>query len=292
MNTELGLRPKLSRTFSPCELAECATWALREEALLTPKPGLVDGRGSGAHRDMDLPMLLRSAAALTPTFARLVECATDAKIDSQLRQRLAKIGLEGECAMLAVTGGVNTHRGAIWSLGLLCAAAAGLDVEPFDIGEICERAARIARLPAALARGTSHGYAAFLRHGARGARGEAEDAFPSIRAIGLPTLRAARVTFTDENAARLQTLIALVAEVDDTCLLHRGGREALAFAQTGAQRVLNVGIQTHAGRCALTALDRGLVERNASPGGCADLLAVTLFLDRLNSIAENRNGNA
>jgi triphosphoribosyl-dephospho-CoA synthase len=105
-------------------LADHAVQALADEAELTPKPGLVDGRGSGSHSDMTLELMLRSAEALRGTFAEIALAAYGRTPDQPLREQLAAIGRCGEQAMLAATGGVNTHRGAIWALGLLVAGAA------------------------------------------------------------------------------------------------------------------------------------------------------------------------
>lgn len=308
-----GTLPEGTSFRDPRRLGALASWSLREEALLTPKPGLVDRRGRGAHADMDLAMLLRSADALAPHFVRIAECADAMPFGAALRARLGVIGREAETAMLAVTTGVNTHRGAIWALGLLVAASASSTTAnafhaesptisanialQFDARAICGRAARIARLPALACTSTSHGSTMQERHGVRGARGEAEDAFPHIRAIALPALRAARVRYRDEQTARLHALIALIAALDDTCLLYRGGAEALVFAQQGARRALEYGLDDEGGWQALDNLDRGLLARNASPGGCADLLAATLFLDRVESLriesaTEAHDGNA
>jgi len=292
--------PFAARSLDPRRLGAIASWALREEATLTPKPGLVDRRGSGAHADMGLALLLRSAAALEPHFVRLAECASAMSCGAAMRARLGVIGREAEADMLAATGGINTHRGAIWALGLLVAAIASATAEsatarrgphPVSSGSesalaspaICARAARIARLPTVACASTSHGSAMRDRYGVRGARGEAENAFPHIQAVALPALRAARARCGDERSARLQALIALIARLDDTCLLYRGGAEALAFAQCGARRVLDYGLDSENGRRALDELDRGLLARNASPGGSADLFAATLLLDRIES---------
>ncbi len=102
-------------------VAERATSSLIAEALLTPKPALVDRRGPGAHRDMDLGVLLLSAASLQLSFRRMAECAHGATPNLALREELARIGREAEQVMLAATGGSNAHRGAIWILGLLVA---------------------------------------------------------------------------------------------------------------------------------------------------------------------------
>lgn len=267
------------RRWTARHIADAAVRALCEEALLTPKPALVDRRGSGAHRDMDLPMLLRSALTLRMTFEKIARCASTLQLGAALRRRLAEVGLDGERDMLAATGGVNTHRGAIWSLGLLCAARAALG-ETNSTDALCDYAGRIARLPHSAPAELSHGLAMLQRFGARGARGEAEHGFPHVRTLALAVLRGARARGLDERHAQIETLLSLMTQVDDTCLLYRGGDAALQTARDGARCVLDAGIGTPNGNAALQALDRRLVELGASPGGSADLLAATLLLDR------------
>src|SRR5450755_4287473 len=152
-------------------LADSAVWALIEEARLTPKPGLVDTRGSGAHVDMDLEMLIRSAHALWPTFAAIASRAFQADEDCVLRENLSELGRGGERVMLQTTNGVNTHRGSIWTLGLLGAGAALLSGEIRSVGAICAKASRTARLPDSfVVAAQSHGQRALDEYGARGAR--------------------------------------------------------------------------------------------------------------------------
>ncbi|MGI4985455.1 MAG: triphosphoribosyl-dephospho-CoA synthase [Janthinobacterium lividum] len=264
-------------------LAAHAVAALIDEAELTPKPALVDRRGSGAHVDLDLASMRRSAQALRPGFVAMARAARGRQLDQPLREQLAAIGRDAERAMLAVTSGSNAHRGAIWILGLLVAAAASGETSE---AALAPRAARIAQYPDRHAPAStlpdSHGARVRARYGAAGARGEALDGFPHVVNVGLPALRAARARGERENDARLNALVAIVAVLEDTCLLHRGGAEALATARRGAARVLaEGGVARPAGRAALLRLDRELLARNASPGGAADLLAATLFIDRI-----------
>jgi triphosphoribosyl-dephospho-CoA synthase len=264
-------------------LAARAVRALIEEALLTPKPALVDRRGPGAHRDLDLGKLLRSACALRESFARMALEAEGASTDLPLRERLGALGRQGERAMLAATGGSNAHRGAIWVLGLLVAARALAD-SGATVHEVVEIAARLARLPDRYAPPlASHGARACREFGVGGARGEAVAAFPHVTEVGLPALAAARRRGATESCARLDALLAIMSSLEDTCLLHRGGWAAVEAARSGARQVLSLGGSgTAAGGKALAALDAELVRRNASPGGCADLLAACLFLDEEN----------
>ena len=267
-------------------MAELAVRALAEEAELTPKPALVDRRGGGAHNDMDLDMLRRSAYALRPTFAALATRAHRCAPSRRLREELAAIGRRGEVAMFAVTGGVNTHRGAIWALGLLAAAAA-MAPPKAPLVDIAALAGQVAVFPDRHApTEASHGSLATRRYGVAGARGEARDGFPHVVDVALPVLRAAREAGRPERLARLDALVALIANVDDTCLLHRGGSMALRDAQTGARAVLDAGGNaTAAGRRALRTLEAALLGHNAAPGGSADLLAAALFLDALDHAA-------
>jgi triphosphoribosyl-dephospho-CoA synthase len=266
-------------------LADRAVNALVLEARLTPKPALVDQRGRGAHHDLDLDCLLRSAEALRASFERMALHASVGEADLALREALGAIGRQGERRMLAATGGRNAHRGAIWVLGLLVAAFA-MGGPGCTLAEVAALAARLARLPDRYApRLPSNGSRACRRFGVGGARGEAAAGFPHVLGLGLPTLRCARQRGSDENCARLDALMAVMTSLDDTCLLHRGGWAALAAARRGARRVLALGGSASAdGWRALLALDAELLRRRASPGGCADLLAACLFLDEVQGL--------
>lgn len=270
------------------QLANRAVDVLIAEALLTPKPALVDRRGPGAHRDLDLPRLLRSARSLHGAFLQMAVCAADREPDQTLRERLALIGRAGECDMLAATGGSNAHRGAIWVIGLLVAASAG-SADDAGAREVAARAGRLAALPDRYAPPQdSNGARVCRRYGVAGARGEACAGFPHVVNVGLPALWAARTKGADETCARLDALMAIMASLGDTCLLHRGGLPALEAAQRGARAVLAAGgSSAAAGWDALLRLDTDLLARDASPGGCADLLAACLFLDRARSAARH-----
>jgi triphosphoribosyl-dephospho-CoA synthase len=264
-------------------IAGLAVAAIRAEADLTPKPGLVDRRGCGAHTDMDLAMLHASAESLRAFFAECASAARQFDLGPELRAGLGEIGRAGERAMLGATGGVNTHRGALWALGLLSAGAA---VSGGVAGAV-EVAARLAAIPDRHTPVTaSHGAQARLRYGASGAAGEAQAGFPHVRLYALPALRTARCSGADEATARLEALLSLMATLDDTCVLHRGGPAGLRAVQTGAQAVLDAGgFRTPEGRRRFSALDDICLQRRLSPGGSGDLLSATLFLDTLNERA-------
>jgi len=273
--------PHIDGQARAAEFADLAVDALIAEALLTPKPALVDQRGSGAHRDLNLHRMLRSARALRDGFYRMAIYTRGRCIDVELREQLARIGRAAERRMLLATCGANSHRGAIWVLGLLVAAKA-MSAPDSGAADLAATASRIALLPDRWAQAAdSHGRRVCQQYGVGGARGEAIAAFPHVIEVGLPALRAARRRGADESCARLDALMAIMSRLDDTCLLYRGGRAALETAQGGARAVLDAGgASTPEGRRRLLQLDVQLVAMNASPGGSADLLAACIFLDR------------
>lgn len=277
----LNLQPK---TITLAErLADLAVDALIDEADLSPKPALVDRRGNGAHTDLHLGLMHASALALWPAFKEMAEAALEfAEIGLPLREAIGRIGREGEQAMLTTTHGVNTHRGAIWALGLLVTAAA-LDTKSTSAGAVTLRAARLALLDDRYAqRPLSHGAQVAQRYGARGAREEAQLGFPSVVQRGLPQLKRSRAAGHGEQNARLDGLLAIMTRLADTCVLYRAGEQGLHAMQHGAQAVLDAGGSASlTGRRRLHELDQQLIALNASPGGAADLLAATLLLDRI-----------
>jgi triphosphoribosyl-dephospho-CoA synthase len=269
-------------------LAALARQALIAEAELTPKPGLVDRRGAGAHSDLSLAIMRRSALAIEP-YIREMALISGRNYPSQpLRERLAVIGRQAEHAMLKATSGSNAHKGAIWILGLLTSAAAMQDEGQPPASTIAGTAKNIASFEdRATPRLVSHGDMVARRYGVAGARGEALGGFRHIVEIGLPILHSRRASGATETVARLDTLLRIMSCLDDTCLLYRGGEEALVTAKAGAAAVESAGGSgTALGKQRLQRLDRRLLELGVSPGGSGDLLAATLFLD-----AVERGGN-
>jgi triphosphoribosyl-dephospho-CoA synthase len=263
------------------QLAELARQALVAEAELTPKPGLVDRRGAGAHSDLSLDSMRRSASAIAPYFEAMAAAAQSMAFSQALRTEVAAIGRAAESAMLQVTGGSNSHKGAIWILGLLVTAAGqGID---FNAQAIAQKAGLLARLPdRAQPLLVSHGDTVRARYGVTGARGEAFAGFPHVVQLGLPALLAARMRGCTETNSRLCALLHLMVRLEDTCVLYRGGVKGLAMVQQGAADVLLAGGPgSAAGDGAMLRLDDELSTANISPGGSADLVAATLFLDAL-----------
>jgi len=242
-------------------LADLAVDALIDEADLSPKPALVDRRGNGAHRDLHLGLMHASALSLWPMFLAMAEAARDiGEVGLPLREALGRIGREGEQAMLVTTLGVNTHRGAIWALGLLTAAAA-LEPQSLHPNAVTLTAAKLALLDDRHApQPMSHGAQVAQRYGARGAREEAQLGFPSVLQRGLPQLHQSRQQQAGEQNARLDALLAIMTDLADTCVLYRAGTAGLHAMQHGAQAVLDAGgSATLAGRRHLHELDQQLL---------------------------------
>jgi triphosphoribosyl-dephospho-CoA synthase len=263
-------------------LAALARQSLIAEAELTPKPGLVDRRGSGAHSDLSLDVMRASALAIEPFICQMAFRSASEVPSATLRLALAATGRTAESAMLRVTNGSNTHKGAIWTLGLLAAATATKQ-HSSDAFTIAKTAALIASFEdVPISRPLSHGDIVEKKFGVTGARGEARQGFPHIVGVGLPMLRSRRDNRTLEQIARLDALLSMMAVLDDTCLLYRGGESALRATKNGAAAVLRAGgAGSRLGRRRLLDLDLRLIELGVSPGGSADLLAGVLFLDAI-----------
>ena len=275
----------LSQTHAEAQASHLATIArdcLIDEARLSPKPGLVDSRGNGAHRDLTLALMERSAHSLMPTFLALARHSWLRPADIALRETVGRLGRDGEQQMMAATGGVNTHRGAIWALGLLVSAAA-MQGGITTADTLTRTAAALASLPDSHApRVFSKGLKATHRYQVPGAREEAQQAFPHAMKLALPQLLISRAVGASESEARLDALMAIMTSLSDTCVLSRAGMTGLDAMQQGARAVLLAGgCRTAAGQRALQQLDRRMLALNASPGGAADLLAATLFIDRV-----------
>ncbi|MFQ3453040.1 triphosphoribosyl-dephospho-CoA synthase MdcB [Bradyrhizobium sp. UFLA01-814] len=282
MNLALKWQSLPGRELHAEQIGHLASLCLRLEVETYPKPGLVSHIDNGSHHDMDAELLCRSADTLAPFFRDLAATGSEgAGMD-----RLRAIGVAAERAMLAVTRGVNTHRGAIFGLGLLCAAAgyrSTLGIRK-PLGELVSQRWGEAILSGPISL-RSHGAVAARRYGAGGARAEAARGFPSVYDVALPALHAAQTLAPhDEEAVRVQTCMTLIAEVADTNLLHRGGPDGLRFAHDSASEFLATGGVASLGwRERAIEIHHTFIARNLSPGGSADLLAMALFVDRLES---------
>jgi triphosphoribosyl-dephospho-CoA synthase len=263
-------------------IALAAIRSLYTELVLAPKPGLVSPLDSGSHRDMDARTLMRSLFSLRHYF-RDIALAGMAGLEFQ---QLQVLGLAAEQRMLRATSGVNSHRGAVFTVGLLAAAAGFLQGQGKSLcGDRLGRVVRqrwgrtlqdfIPQLP-------SHGLTAACRYGAGGARMEATLGYPSVFEIGLPILQSALASQIGLRRALVQTLFSLMEVLQDTNVLYRGGTLGLRFLQGSARRFIDDGGVLSAGwEARAMEIHRDFVRHNLSPGGSADLLAATWFAHEL-----------
>ncbi|MDR3437796.1 triphosphoribosyl-dephospho-CoA synthase CitG [Telmatospirillum sp.] len=266
--------------------------SLLVEVDLTPKPGLVDRNNNGAHDDMTRATFVASARAIAPWFSlfflRGIQLA-----GLPARGRLERVrgdGLACERAMFAATAGVNTHKGSVFAFGLLATAAGRLfghsgrierDALCADVAAMCEGLVE-ADLNGRRTAPATAGERLFRHHGMTGARGEAASGFATVRRHALPVFERVR----DETGSRRKALFAafleLLAVNQDTNLVARGGLAGLAHVQDQARRLRDAGgIANPDFLARLAAFDDDLIARRLSPGGSADLLAVTWFLAHL-----------
>ena len=269
-----------------CEyIATRAYFALSQEVTTTPKPGLVDGNNTGAHKDMDIRHFFASANALRPYFC---DCAEQGFLTRDLpgTQTLAAIrplGLEAEQTMLNATHGVNTHKGAIFSLGILCAALGRLSPDLWQPERLLAECAAIAEGIAdrdlagvTVETAKTAGERLFAQYGISGVRGQAQAGFPAVAEVGLPVLRQGLEKGLSLNDAGAAVLLHLIAATDDTNLIHRGGREKQLQVKRQIADLLKS--EPFPDTETIKELDRQFIRENLSPGGSADLLALTYFL--------------
>ena len=269
------------------QLGRAAVRALYAEISLEPKPGLVSFRDCGSHLDMDGSTFLRSLFALRAYFPRIAQAGAQGSSFAVLQS----LGKDAEARMLVATGGINTHRGAVIGLGLLCASAGqlhaqGLPLTPLHLravlvstwGEALAERAKATRLAAP----TSNGQRVAQRYGLRSAGDEAARAFPTLFDTTLPALQAALASGASARAARVQALMATMAVLDDTNVVHRGGLEGLCFVQSRASRFLDLGgIWQADWLLQARVIHAEFVQRRLSPGGAADVLASACWVAEL-----------
>ena len=307
--------------------------ALLGEVYATPKPGLVDRRDTGAHRDMNYETFLASTEAITPFMVRMFAEGMDATVaghtPEEVFQEIRGIGLEAERAMYAATAGVNTHKGMIFTMGIVLAAVGILYAREdktsgqITVDAILDRARQMtARSMAEDFRKMlehppkTHGERLFQTYGERGIRGQAMEGFPILRDTAVPWLRRFQNIGTDaelqraiaaqatlrrgllqdtgsmhaehfENAVHVSTLIAIMSVLNDTNVFIRSSYEDMCWLQAESSTILGMGAMfTEEGVRAIEALNMACIEKNISPGGAADILAVAILLLKLTEDAD------
>ncbi len=273
-------------------IARAAVRALYAELVLEPKPGLVSLRDNGSHTDMCAATFVKSLFALRHYFGHMARAGALA----HPFEFLQCLGLGAEDRMLVATGGINTHRGAVFLLGLLCAAAGRLAAQDDALTAQSLRdclmghwgqALRWRAESAAQSAPVSNGQRAARRFGLRSAGDEAAQGFPTLFEMTLPTLQVALLSGHAPRAARVQAFFATMAVLDDTNTAHRGGWEGVQFVKASAQNFLDAGgvAQTHWLEQARS-IHASFVARRLSPGGAADLLAGACWLQEMQELQQ------
>lgn len=264
--------------------------ALLEEVYTLPKPGLVDPYSNGAHTDMNVASFERSAKALKPYFVTMaLEGERLWEAPPVLFETIRRIGILAERAMYQATGGVNTHKGLVFHLGILCGAAGACHR---SFGRVTLK--QLMNMEQAMVRNVlmkevqnmetfvSKGEKNFEKYGLTGARGEAISGYSSVFKISLPVMTMGLYNGQEWNSVKLETLFHLMSQVDDSNILSRHNPKVLNQVKKIAAEFLKAG-----GACRkesidlLKELDKWFVKKNISAGGSADLLAVTIFLTLL-----------
>ncbi len=266
-------------------IAALATKALLYEVTTTPKPGLVDQHNTGAHADMDLFTFIDSSVVLSPYFRDMVRQAQQYEGAAEtMLQWLRFTGQVAEEKMFRATGGINTHKGLIFSMGLLCAAAGYLHRhgQTLDADALLETSGRIAsETPKELSGRsgpTTHGEKVHQQYGLTGARGQAAAGFPAVRLHGYPAFKNALAKGCTRNCAGVTALLHLIAHVDDTNIVARKGADALRCIQERTVSFLHDDPDADSILNFAEKLDTDCIENQTSPGGSADLLALVYFL--------------
>lgn len=277
------------------QIGKCCTTALLSEVYTYPKPGLVDCISNGAHTDMDLFTFLDSIAAISPYFKSFAEMGHKLEsIDETSLNKIRPLGIECEKAMFRATKGVNTHKGAIFSLGILATAAGHCYKEMlnFPVNTVCRISAKIAKaaekdflLPSGDTPMTN-GQKLYAAYGIRGIRGEVASGFYSVRKYALPVMQKLILEGGySKNDIYLQVLLHLMMQVVDTNVISRCGIDAMEYVRSSARNVLSLGgALSMQGRQEIFRMDEDFTQRNISPGGCADLLSVAIALNLLENI--------
>lgn len=278
-------------------IGHSASYALLAEVRTTPKPGLVDLHDNGAHKDMNYHTFENSTNAIVPYLTRMALAGFrhTGSID-RLFPEIRRIGVEAEAAMFQATGGVNTHKGIIFSMGILSAASAWYYREhgDFSLLPILDHSSTMTYrdleqdfLKIDKEHPKTHGERLYIQYGKKGIRGEVQNGFPSVRRHSLPLIQTLMNAGKPKNLVFIEILLTLMSHVDDTNILIRSNPETLSFVKEQAARILKLGgAFTETGLDAVRKLNLTLIEKNVSPGGCADLLAITIFLWQLEEFKE------
>lgn len=272
------------------EIGETAILGMLYEVSASPSPGLVSPFSSGVHRDMDFFTFMRSSSAIAYAMYICAQIGMDYDTDKILKS-IRSIGVNAEKNMFRSTGGVNTHRGFLFLGGLVCAAAgycvqANVKLNRHNISSACSNICRgiVDRELMGLDcnRKLSNGERLYIEYGLKGVRGEAEGGLPTVLEAGLPMYEEGLYYGLPTGEALCHSLMGIMTRVEDTTVVNRCGMEGLAFMRKLAEIAVEIGgMRTVEGKEFISDLDRVFNENNISPGGAADLLAITVMIHEL-----------
>ena len=266
-------------------ISSLAVKSLLDEVHTTPKPGLVDLKNNGSHSDMNVKTFEKSALILKPFFEECFKIGKETSLlpYDEVFPLLKQAGIIAEKNMYSVTDNVNTHKGAIYSLGLICSSIGRLwsaDLPFKSAKDICKETANIVKNAVekdfSNLKPETFGEKLYLEHGIKGIRGEALSGFESVLNISLPRYKELRDKNYSFNDAGAITLLYLITSIYDTNLYKRGGIKGAEFAKNITKELLEHSPEPSKEKIEL--LDKLFIERNLSPGGSADLLSLTYFL--------------
>ena len=259
-------------------IGSLAVKSLLFEVCTTPKPGLVDRRNNGSHTDMDIFTFMGSCAALQPYFTACALAGLESTEASPkaLFGQLRFLGKQAEQTMVSATGGVNTHKGAIFTMGLLCAAAGRCGNR--DVAAVCRQIAAMTDglTETDFSGSQTTGEKLYSQYGITGIRGQAEAGFPVLLEVGLPTLEAGLSRGLSLEEAGCAVLLHLMCAITDTNLIARSDLSTQQVVCKKVRKLLDETPFPH--EDSLKELDDRFIAANLSPGGSADLLAATYFL--------------
>ena len=290
-NNGLGLSQEAIR------IGQSITAGILLEVSCSPSPGLVNPFSMGAHKDMNFFSFLLSSSTISPYFAIFAQMGINWEEENSLLGKLREIGTDVEKQLLKITGGVNTQRGILF-LGGIVAAASGMAMNTGritmeniskNVSKICnglvEKELKVLKYKKNYTDYTD-GEKLFLKYGIEGIRGEVEKGLPSILNVGYPQFIKGMQSNIGLNNAMIDSLLHLIATVEDTTILSRLGIDGLKKAQIEAKKVISQGsVYTEEGIKGILDLDKYFIKENISPGGSADLLAISIAI----YIMENKN---
>jgi triphosphoribosyl-dephospho-CoA synthase len=275
------------------EIGSFAIQAMLYEVSCFPSPGLVSPVSNGAHTDMNYYTFIDSIATISKYFSMFAKEGFENNSEKDMFKSIRKIGIEAENQMFLKTKGINTHKGMIFLMGIACAATGRVIYKNMDFLSIKEI---IIEMTSGIVRSElenldkykqlSYGEKIFLEHNIKGIKGEVEAGMPSVFDFSLEFYN--KCSDLKNNKRLVHTLIGIMQISDDTNIIHRHSIEVLKNVKEKAREIIkHGGMRTEKGMKMVESLSEEFVKRNISPGGSADLLGVTVFVDLVKKHMEN-----